>query len=45
MMYDADLCIGLDDKTKSAEVSAMVDVTIKDFSAISYLLFKHGNQI
>lgn len=23
----------------------MVDVTIEDFSAISYLLFKHGNQI
>ena len=23
----------------------MVDVTIEDFSAMSYLLFKHGNQI
>lgn len=32
-------------KGKSVDFQAVVDVTIKDFSAISYLLFKHGNQI
>lgn len=45
MVNDSDLCVNLKDKGKSTDFQAMVDVSIKDFSAISYLLFKHGNQI
>jgi hypothetical protein len=45
MVNEADLCANLKVKGKSADFQAVVDVTLKDFSAISYLLFKHGNQI
>jgi len=45
MVNDSDLCANLKDKGKSTDFQAMVDVSLKDFSAISYLLFKHGNQI
>ena len=46
MVNEADVCVNLLDAGKSAvDFQAMVDVTIEDFSAISYLLFKHGNQI
>jgi magnesium-transporting ATPase (P-type) len=45
MIYEADLCANLKTKGKSADFEAVVDVSLKDFSAISYLLFKHGNQI
>ena len=43
MVNEADLCANLKVKGKSADFQAVVDVTLKDFSAISYLLFKHGN--
>ena len=45
MINEADLCANLKTKGKSADFEAVVDVTLKDFSAISYLLFKHGNHI
>ena len=45
MVNEADICANLKVKGKSADFQAVVDVTIKDFSAVSYLLFKHGNQI
>jgi magnesium-transporting ATPase (P-type) len=45
MVNEADLCANLKVKGKSADFQAVVDVTLKDFSAVSYLLFKHGNQI
>ena len=45
MVNEADLCANLKVKGKSADFQAVVDVTFKDFSAMSYLLFKHGNQI
>lgn len=45
MVNEADLCANLKVKGKSADFQAVVDVTFKDFSAVSYLLFKHGNQI
>jgi len=43
MVNEADLCANFKTKGKSADFAAVVDVTLKDFSAISYLLFKHGN--
>ena len=43
MVNEADLCANFKTKGKSTDFTAVVDVTIKDFSAISYLLFKHGN--
>jgi len=45
MINEADLTANLKSKGKSADFEAVVDVTLKDFSAISYLLFKHGNHI
>jgi magnesium-transporting ATPase (P-type) len=45
MINEADLCVNLKSKGKSADFEAVVDVTLRDFSAISYLLFKHGNHI
>jgi len=45
MINEADLCANLKVKGKSADFEAVVDVTLKDFSAMSYLLFKHGNHI
>lgn len=45
MVNEADLCANFKTKGKSADFQAVVDVTLKDFSAMSYLLFKHGNQI
>jgi hypothetical protein len=45
MINEADLCANLKSKGKSSDFEAVVDVTLKDFSAISYLLFKHGNHI
>lgn len=46
MVNDSDLSVNLKDKLgKSTDFQAIVDVTLKDFSALSYLLFKHGNQI
>jgi len=45
MVNEADLLANLKVKGKSADFQAVVDVTFKDFSAVSYLLFKHGNQI
>lgn len=45
MINEADLTANFKSKGKSSDFQAVVDVTIKDFSAISYLLFKHGNQI
>lgn len=43
MVNEADLCANLKVKGKSTDFQAVVDVTFKDFSAVSYLLFKHGN--
>ena len=45
MAYEADLVANLKTKAISTDFQAISDVTFKDFSAISYLLFKHGNQI
>jgi magnesium-transporting ATPase (P-type) len=45
MVNEADLCANLKVKGKSTDFQSVVDVTFKDFSAVSYLLFKHGNQI
>ena len=45
MVNEADLVANFKNKGKSADFQAVSDVTFKDFSAISYLLFKHGNQI
>ena len=46
MVNEADVCVNLQDSERSSvDFQAMVDVTIEDFSAMSYLLFKHGNQI
>jgi magnesium-transporting ATPase (P-type) len=45
MVNEADLCANLKTKGKSSDFEAVVDVSLKDFSAISYLLFKHGNHI
>ena len=45
MVNEADLSANFKTKGKSADFQAVVDVTLKDFSAVSYLLFKHGNQI
>ena len=45
MVNEADLKLNLKHKGKSNDFQAVVDVTLKDFSAVSYLLFKHGNQI
>ena len=45
MANEADLVANFKSKGKSADFQAVSDVTFKDFSAISYLLFKHGNQI
>ena len=45
MINEADLSVNLKSRGKSADFEAVVDVTLKDFSAISYLLFKHGNHI
>ena len=43
MVNEADLSANFKTKGKSADFQAVVDVTLKDFSAVSYLLFKHGN--
>lgn len=45
MANEADLVANFKTKGKSADFQAVSDVTFRDFSAISYLLFKHGNQI
>lgn len=45
MIYEADLCAYLKTKGNSVDFQAVVDVTLEDFSAMSYLLFKHGNHI
>jgi class 3 adenylate cyclase len=45
MANEADLVANFKTRVKSADFQAVRDVTFKDFSAISYLLFKHGNQI
>jgi len=45
MINEADLIGNLKNKCKSSDFQAVVDVTLQDFSAVSYLLFKHGNQI
>jgi hypothetical protein len=45
MTIEADIVANLENKGKSADFNAISDVTFRDFSAISYLLFKHGNQI
>ena len=42
MINEADVCVNLQSQS-AVDFQAMVDVTIEDFSAISYLLFKHGN--
>jgi hypothetical protein len=42
MINEADVCINLQSQS-AVDFQAMVDVTIEDFSAVSYLLFKHGN--
>ena len=43
MANEADLVTNLKSDSKSTDFMAVSDVTFKDFSAISYLLFKHGN--
>jgi len=44
MVNEADVCVNLQDSERSSvDFQAMVDVTIENFSAMSYLLFKHGN--
>jgi hypothetical protein len=45
MANEADLVANFKTKNISTDFQAVSDVTFKDFSAISYLLFKHGNQI
>lgn len=45
MINEADLSANYKTKGKSTDIQAVVDVTLKDFTAVSYLLFKHGNQI
>ena len=45
MVNEADLVANYRNKGKSADFQAVTDVTFKDFSAISYLLFKHGTKI
>ena len=45
MANEADLTANLKTNAKSTDLQAVSDVTFKDFSAISYLLFKHGNMI
>ena len=45
MINEADLSANFKTKGKSTDIQAVVDVTLKDFTAVSYLLFKHGNQI
>ena len=45
MIKEADLSANFKTKGKSTDIQAVVDVTLKDFTAVSYLLFKHGNQI
>ena len=45
MVNEADVVANFKTKGKSTDFQAMSDVTFRDFSAISYLLFKHGNQI
>jgi magnesium-transporting ATPase (P-type) len=45
MMNEAELSANLKTKSQSSDYQAVVDVSLKDFSAISQLLFKHGNQI
>jgi hypothetical protein len=44
-MAEADLVANLRTKNNCTDFRAFCDVTFRDFSAISYLLFKHGNQI
>lgn len=43
MMNEADLVLNLKQPNKSIDFKAIADLTFKDFSAIGYLLFKHGN--
>jgi len=43
MANEADLVANFKTKNISTDFQAVIDVTFKDFSAISYLLFKHGN--
>jgi len=45
MLNEAELCANLKTRGQSSDFQAVVDVSLKDFSAISQLLFKHGNQI
>mmetsp|Transcript_1509 Transcript_1509/g.2022 ORF Transcript_1509/g.2022 Transcript_1509/m.2022 type:complete len:154 (-) Transcript_1509:3570-4031(-) len=42
MARDADIVVNLCSELKATDVNAVADVTIDDFSALSYLLFKHG---
>lgn len=45
MVNEADLVANFKNKGKAADFQAVVDVSLKDFTAITYLLFKHGNMI
>lgn len=45
MVNEADIVANFTTNRNSTDFIAVSDVTFKDFSAISYLLFKHGNQI
>jgi len=43
MVNEADIVANFMTNRNSTDFIAVSDVTFKDFSAISYLLFKHGN--
>lgn len=43
MVNEADIVANFTTNRNSTDFIAVSDVTFKDFSAISYLLFKHGN--
>ena len=43
MVNEADIVANFTTNRNSTDFQAVSDVTFKDFSAISYLLFKHGN--
>jgi magnesium-transporting ATPase (P-type) len=45
MVNEADLVANFKNRGKAADFQAVVDVSLKDFTAITYLLFKHGNMI
>jgi hypothetical protein len=43
MASEADIVANFKNNIKSDDFQAISDVTFQDFSAICYLLFKHGN--